>query len=911
MDIQFTPIGKRSSNGFEVLHSYPSDDRINYQRNLIHPLKDTTNNYFDNDDSTKESINEYIPKKYNRSPIKEINIQNTGLGVKESENIIQTLRGELLSWKLKYKELFKSLEQFNGDKELLVENADLKKQLIILEERIRQSSTDDKRHHIDKLQMEIKKLEDIISELRNENKSQLTDIHELLDQSELDKQDINELRMNLQQKNQESNSSEVQKLEDLLIDEKRNADDLLKQIEEIKLVKEQSSQKDKRTIDQLNTIIEDMKKTQSISNNSQIHKLERQSELDKAKIDDLKQSIIDLEQQLQGLLKESKNDNKLIHDLRSQISKKNSHIDSLTTKLSSLELQLDSIISNQDFNTNHKIQQLTDQLNNEKQRVNELNRKLESAYKEREDTYEAKYHKDHLLEEQKQTINKLKSELEIEVQHSNNLKVKINNLTTKKFEKEELESHFISLENENETLRKDLKKSDVYCENLLEENTEMKADIKTLIKENENSKLQMQSTIEKLEHDIIDLEDENRLLRSAKQQPGNDTLYEDNVELVKKVRSMQRILGELGISDELELTQFEKELKRVISTMKNEVKEGDSVINQLKKDLSHAHNEREMLIEDLKTIQDENNLLSSDMRVIRNENKSLNSDLKSALDTIKELQNELANSQDNRLLNQENLKKDLKSLEQENNELKRQIKLLENEKSNLEKDLSFSQEQFKKIEQNEGESPIQAYHDFQLNQARSDYNKLMEDYKKAMVDHDSKVVNLKEEHLYKIKKLQDKLNVSNEELLKANGDIKMLTDQIWKIKSKIHGGNDSSNRVRFLRDESNYFRIRYKDTSLKKNDFEFLYNFAINQIKLSPLPIDDDSKLIKVGIYPNYNKGTVKTKPPTFKTIAQFVLAAVRLKNRADFGKSKFLHVEKIKNKLDFARSKYKEYINA
>ncbi|KAI5961436.1 uncharacterized protein KGF55_004059 [Candida pseudojiufengensis] len=930
MDIQFTPIGKRRAEGFQVLHKYPSEEEFNYQRNLINALKDTTNIYSDNDndDSTKEFINDYIPKKSNRSPLRRVNIQNTGFGVKESEERIHRLESEALDWKLKFKELFKSLELMNGDRDLIVENADLKKQIILLEQKIRQNSSKEKNHLQESLQKELEEKEEIIEKLKHDTETQLADIHAsieqteqdkqnqladihaLLEQSELDKEKLKELQLELEQRNQNLSDDDVKRLEKQLKKERENVDELERYVQELQQSKNELIRNDEKTINQLNKTIEELKNQRSSTESNRIKEMSRQSEIDKSRIRELERSVQDLERQIRSSMKDLQNSSSSTKELERQLSQKNSQINDLKSQLSSVKNQLESLRTAEDFNTNQKIRRLNQELSNEKDTVNKLNQKLQMIHEEEQKNHHSKHQRDKLVEEQKQVINELQSDLKLEIQHSDELKAKIDDLVTKRLNNDNLERHIISLETENEQLLKNHKRLDEENENLLEQIKELKTDMKSIISEIDDSKSQMQTKIKNLEELCADLEEENNLLRSTKSQPGNDTLYEDNVELVRKLRSMQRILAELGISDEEELTQFDKKLRQVITAMKDSVKESDSLVNELKRDLKHLDNENKTLIEELRISQEDNKLLSSDLKMVQNENKSLDSDLKIAIEDLRGLKNEINNLQDDKLLDQKLLKKDLATLESEKIDLKNQIKSIENENSILKKDLLFTQEQLKKIEQKEGESAIQAYQDFQLDRARNDVNKITEQLKKVNLNHESELIQLKEEHLKKVKILQDQLNESKEDLLKANENYKISSNQLWNIKNKIHGNNDTTSKIRFLRDESNYFKIRYKETVLKRNDFEFLYNFFINQIKLSPFSIDDNSKFIKLGIYPNYTRGDVKKTPPTFKTIAQFVLAAIRLKKRTENVKNKFEHVNKIKNKLDFARSKYKEYIN-
>lgn len=136
-----------------------------------------------------------------------------------------------------------------------------------------------------------------------------------------------------------------------------------------------------------------------------------------------------------------------------------------------------------------------------------------------------------------------------------------------------------------------------------------------------------------------------------------------------------------------------------------------------------------------------------------------------------------------------------------------------------------------------------------------------------------------------------------------------LQDKIRDFNSKqssshIYSIADESKKVRLLENELHYYRAKLYDINIRSNDFEVMYQFVINAIKNSNRLIKNDIiKLTQCGIYPDYASMNLqriqKGDKLSFKVLAKFVLAMVRIKRRSEKAEKRKLRLFELKNEIE------------
>lgn len=147
-----------------------------------------------------------------------------------------------------------------------------------------------------------------------------------------------------------------------------------------------------------------------------------------------------------------------------------------------------------------------------------------------------------------------------------------------------------------------------------------------------------------------------------------------------------------------------------------------------------------------------------------------------------------------------------------------------------------------------------------------------------------------------------KLNIDDTELIKAKSNNLYLQKKIDSLSLLVNGTNISLKKLALYDNQLTYYKARLHDVNLKANDFQLMYMFAINAIKNSNLLIKDDiNKLAQCGIYPDYMNQR-KGQKLTLKTLAQFVLAAVRIRRRFERSTRRNLKLMELKSEIETAK---------
>lgn len=146
-----------------------------------------------------------------------------------------------------------------------------------------------------------------------------------------------------------------------------------------------------------------------------------------------------------------------------------------------------------------------------------------------------------------------------------------------------------------------------------------------------------------------------------------------------------------------------------------------------------------------------------------------------------------------------------------------------------------------------------------------------------------------------------KLNIrENEQINKVKIENSQLQQQLRALLKKINHSDETS----LLQAQVTYFKAKLHDFNIKCNDLELIYNFTINCIKNSNDAIQNDiNRLVDCGVYPDYtllNLHKLKRGTPiTFKVLATFVLASVRIRRRLERTERRNLKLIELKTEIE------------
>lgn len=147
-----------------------------------------------------------------------------------------------------------------------------------------------------------------------------------------------------------------------------------------------------------------------------------------------------------------------------------------------------------------------------------------------------------------------------------------------------------------------------------------------------------------------------------------------------------------------------------------------------------------------------------------------------------------------------------------------------------------------------------------------------------------------------------KLNIDDTELIKAKSNNLYLQKKIESLSLLVNGTNINLKKLALYDNQLTYYKARLHDVNLRANDFQLMYMFAINAIKNSNLLIKDDiNKLAQCGIYPDYMNQR-KGQKLSLKTLAQFVLAGVRIRRRFERSARRNLKLMELKSEIETAK---------
>lgn len=138
---------------------------------------------------------------------------------------------------------------------------------------------------------------------------------------------------------------------------------------------------------------------------------------------------------------------------------------------------------------------------------------------------------------------------------------------------------------------------------------------------------------------------------------------------------------------------------------------------------------------------------------------------------------------------------------------------------------------------------------------------------------------------------------------KLKREVEMLNSQLASTRLSGPSGR-TSREMRLLNNQLNYFKAKLYDVNLRANDLSLMNNFVMNCIGNSnKLLMNDILKLSQLGIYPDYQSMRMqklrKGGKLSFKAVATFVLAAVRIKRRFERAEHRQYRMDTLRGEIE------------
>ncbi|KAK6461926.1 hypothetical protein DFJ63DRAFT_206462 [Scheffersomyces coipomensis] len=172
----------------------------------------------------------------------------------------------------------------------------------------------------------------------------------------------------------------------------------------------------------------------------------------------------------------------------------------------------------------------------------------------------------------------------------------------------------------------------------------------------------------------------------------------------------------------------------------------------------------------------------------------------------------------------------------------------------------------------------------------------------------NKVEELMQENILS-EKLSSKLKIQSDNDLNKSNQYLQRKVQVLNKKLQSSSNLDNSDKTILLENELTYYKAKLYDMNLRANDLQIMYLFAINSIKNSDKSLRNELyNLTRVGIYPDYSSMRIaklkQGKRLTFKQLALFVLAGIRIKRRCEKSQKRKLKLEELKDEIDYNKIK-------
>lgn len=154
-------------------------------------------------------------------------------------------------------------------------------------------------------------------------------------------------------------------------------------------------------------------------------------------------------------------------------------------------------------------------------------------------------------------------------------------------------------------------------------------------------------------------------------------------------------------------------------------------------------------------------------------------------------------------------------------------------------------------------------------------------------------------------------SLQEEDILKAKRNNAYLRKQIDTLNQKLAfvkysppPSPKNAPEEQLLKHQLQYYRAILHDMNLKYNDLSTMNDFIMKAIKNSNQSMKDDLvKLARCGIYPDYSSMDLQKLRNggkiSFKIIAQFVLAMVKIKRRKEKAETRRMKLKELKNEIE------------
>lgn len=216
------------------------------------------------------------------------------------------------------------------------------------------------------------------------------------------------------------------------------------------------------------------------------------------------------------------------------------------------------------------------------------------------------------------------------------------------------------------------------------------------------------------------------------------------------------------------------------------------------------------------------------------------------------------------------------------------------------------EKQYLSVDNRKLESNLNIYAD-KLRQYKAGIMKLSE-----MNSNDTEVESLKLELKIKERELEQvnkDFNLMKHDLIEryrtATDDKKSLQNKVEKLISKYRQLQNSTNmnaktlkKIGYLQDQNDVYRMKYTKSLYNIMDLKFVNSFMVKSIQATNKFAEKDiRKLQDVGIYPDYE--LICNKKLSLKVLFKFVVAAVRLKRKAEHSSKRNRKIESLGTKLE------------
>lgn len=588
-----------------------------------------------------------------------------------------------------------------------------------------------------------------------------------------------------------------------------------------------------------------------------------------------------LRDQISNLLRDKQNnDNSKYYEQEIRSLRKKE--DELNNKISLLTQDLENTSKVNNSSNSEKINKLQEQVFEQKNRISFYETEYEKLEKEFENSKAEISRKESKLNDNKRRIDTLQEEIQfleqqLEGKSNNSALLELESMSRKKIETERA-----FLEESNKKLNEEIES--------------MSYNLKALQRELDNER--------RLKNDSFSNSEYEALLRRYNEL--QDTLKENEINYRRKIQEVSNFgINHTGISNIN--NSYEIEYHKVLlenHQLQNRIKE-------LEIKLMTDEANKNMTIQKLerKIYEINNNINEFDNEKTDLIRQSSEKELK-----LKKLEREL-----------ENITKDHQN---DISYYKDRISNLEKKmKENIHKDGEDSiqlllEVQLEDVKRLKTELSKKLNEIIQVNESLADDVKLL----KEENENYSQLVSKYEKQEKVLKLDTNKLEIQNKSLIaeekKLNGYIEKLVEKIKQLKSKEYSNNrvdlnhqlsnlsltsKHQQEIRLLSNELKYYKAKLYDINMKANDLQLMYSLVTGSIKNSNDLIKSDIRRLKeIGLYnesraSNDIFGLRKKNHSTisFRVLAKFVLASVRLKNRYEKSTSRKLTLLELKNSIE------------